>query len=210
MAPRWPRMQANAADLPGLRVGIAITTLNRREIVCAQAVELRRQTSCDFDLVFCDDGSSDGTPNALRAMGETVIAGVSRGVAWNKNRGIFYLMAVRGVDIAILLDDDVLPTTHGWQAPWIENAQRIGHVNFVYPSMLAPESGPGDVVAGIAPTILGCCIAFPPLCLEHGGLYQSSFMRYGHEHSEYTAGFCAAGSAAGRPDLQAMTNIIVS
>ena len=71
-------MTAPSAEL---RIGIAITTLNRREMVCAQIAEIRRLTGCAFDLVICDDGSSDGTPEAVRAMDEVILPGVNHGTA---------------------------------------------------------------------------------------------------------------------------------
>jgi glycosyltransferase involved in cell wall biosynthesis len=178
-----------------LRIGIAITTMNRREMICAQIAEIHRLTRCAFDLVICDDGSSDGTLDAVRAMGEVVLPGVNRGTAWNKNRGIFYLMAVRGCDVIILLDDDMLPIEPDWQARWVQAATRFGHVNFIYPTMLA-DLRDTDCTAenpGLTPTLLGCCMAFHRYAWNMVGYMDARFGKYGHEHTEFTNRFLRNG-----------------
>ena len=97
------------------RPGIAITTFNRRAMVVEQIATVCALTTLPFERVVCDDGSSDSTCEALRAQGERVIGGVRRGIAWNKNRGVLYLLNVVSCDVVILLDDDILPIIAGWE-----------------------------------------------------------------------------------------------
>lgn len=178
-----------------LRIGIAISTFNRREMVCAQVDELRRLTGGAYHLVVCDDGSSDGTQEALLRRDVTIICGVNRGVAWNKNRGIFYLMAVCGCDVAILLDDDVMPRAAGWQERWVEGATRWGMVNFIHPTLI-PDALDTDCTAerpGLIPKLLGACIAFHRFPWSLVGYMDPRFGRYGHEHTEFTNRFLHNG-----------------
>jgi glycosyltransferase involved in cell wall biosynthesis len=178
-----------------LRVGIAVTTLNRRDMVTHQVAELRRLTTGPYDLVICDDGSSDGTPQALRDAGETVIAGPNRGVAWNKNRGIFYLMAVCGCDVAILLDDDMMPQEFGWERRWVEGAANFGHVNFVFANMgeglddrACTPSAPG-----LSTILVGQCMSLHRYAWSMVGYMDPRFRKYGHEHTEFTNRFLRNG-----------------
>lgn len=177
------------------RIGIAVTTLNRREMVTHQITALRRLTTGPFHLVICDDGSHDGTPQALRDAGEIVIAGPNRGVAWNKNRGIFYLMAVCGCDIVILLDDDVMPVEPGWQSRWVEAAANFGHVNFVFANMGEGLDDTACTAAspGLSTILVGQCIAFHRYAWSMVGYMDPRFGKYGHEHTEFTNRFLHNG-----------------
>ncbi|MBU6426079.1 MAG: glycosyltransferase family 2 protein, partial [Rhodospirillales bacterium] len=126
---------SSAAVSPGggaKRIGIAITTLNRRELILAQVEKIRASTLAPFDLVVCDDGSTDGTVAALRARGVAVVSGTRRGIAWNKNRGIYYLMNASHCDTILLIDDDMAPMVQGWEQEWIASANIHGHVNYIH------------------------------------------------------------------------------
>jgi glycosyltransferase involved in cell wall biosynthesis len=182
-----------AAD--GLRIGIAITTYNRREMVCAQVQAIRSLTGEAYVLVVCDDGSTDGTQDALRAMGVPAICGINRGIAWNKNRGIFYLMAIHGCDVVILLDDDMRPIVQNWHARWVEAAAKLGHVNFLHPHLM-PELANAECTLEspcLSPRLLGPCIAFHRYAWSMVGYMDSRFGRYGHEHTEFTNRFLRNG-----------------
>ena len=176
-------------------LGIAVTTYNRREMVLDQVAMLRRLTSVPFDLVVCDDGSSDGTIAALQDAGVTVLGGRNRGVAWNKNRGLFYLSQHRRSHTIILLDDDACPVLHGWEQEWIAACRRFGHVNFIPPHYRNSLIGGGMTAArpGIGPTVGGMAIAQTSEALSCVGYMDVRFGRYGHEHSDFTGRFLRAG-----------------
>ena len=116
-----------------IRPGIAITTYNRRDLLLRQIELIRRFSIRAPELVVCDDGSTDGTIEAVAALGIPLVRGRNKGVAWNKNRGIFWLTHHGSADAFILMDDDVLPTTHGWETEWAEAAMALGHVNYTHP-----------------------------------------------------------------------------
>ena len=182
-----PPMKASLPPVPSaLRLGIAITTFNRRELVVDLAAKIRALTAGPHELVVCDDGSTDGTAQALRAMGVRVIGGTNRGIAWNKNRGIYYLLHVAQCDVVILLDDDIVPVTPGWEVEWIEAAWRYGHVNHAHPayknSLVAGALTAAD--PGLASTIPGWALAFSRFILADIGYMDVRFGRYGHEHSD--------------------------
>ena len=176
-------------------LGIAITTYNRRDTLLSTLAELRRLTSVPFELVVCDDGSSDGTIEAVRGLGVDVVGGNNRGIAWNKNRGLFYLSQSRRCETILLLDDDVRPVMHGWEQEWIAACARFGHVNYIPPhyrrdllagNMTASKPGIGPVVGGMA-------IGQSAAALSCVGYMDVRFGRYGHEHSDFTGRFLRAG-----------------
>ncbi|MBE7212258.1 MAG: glycosyltransferase family 2 protein [Gluconacetobacter diazotrophicus] len=176
-------------------LGIAVTTYNRRDMVIEQVAALRHMTSTPFELVVCDDGSTDGTADALRALDVTVIGGQNRGVAWNKNRGLFFLGQHRRVGTIILLDDDAFPFLHGWEQEWLAACARFGHVNFIPPHYRPSLVGGGMTAAnpGIGPAVGGMAIAQTAAALSCVGYMDVRFGRYGHEHSDYTGRYVRAG-----------------
>ena len=176
-------------------LGIAVTTYNRRDMVLDQVAAIRRFTSVPFDLVICDDGSTDGTVEALSLIDVTVIGGLNRGIAWNKNRGLFYLSQYRRVDTIVLLDDDAFPYLYGWEQEWIAACRRFGHVNFIPPHYRQSLVGGGMSAArpGIGPTVGGMAIGQTSAALSCIGYMDVRFGRYGHEHSDFTGRFVRAG-----------------
>jgi hypothetical protein len=181
------------AEARPLRLGIAITTYNRRAMLQAQIETLHRLTTCTFDLVVCDDGSADDTVAAMAARGIPTIGGVNRGIAWNKNRGLFYLREIRGCEVILLLDDDVLPGHEGWERGWIEAVRRHGHINYMYagPEILSGANTPED--PGVSHRLLGACIGFSRAVLGYVGYMDTRFKGYGHEHTELTRRAIRAG-----------------
>ncbi len=182
-------------DIQHLRLGIAITTFNRRAMVVDLVAKIISLTKNPYDLVVCDDGSTDGTVDALRTMGVRVIGGINRGIAWNKNRGIYYLLNVSKCDVVLLLDDDVTPAVAGWESEWIEAAWRYGHANYALPafqSLVVSGSLSADD-PGLATAIPGCALAFSSLALSQIGYFDIRFGRYGHEHSDFSFRAMRAG-----------------
>lgn len=177
------------------RLGIAITTFNRRDIVTSVCAAIKLFTQTPYDLVICDDGSNDGTIDSLKMVGETVIGGKNGGIARNKNRGIWYLLTRTKADVILLLDDDVLPAGLGWEGEWLDGVARFGHVNLSYPLYRGHiVSGSATVDdPGLSPLICGCALAFSREVIASIGYMDLRFGRYGHEHSDLSFRALRAG-----------------
>lgn len=177
------------------RLGIAITTYNRAETLLKQISLIRRLSVSEIELVVCDDGSSDHTLEALAQNGVLTVGGVNRGIAWNKNRGLFYLFTYTDVDVVILLDDDALPRLHGWDAEIVHAARRYGHINCLPPSMAhyALAGGMTAEDVGISELIGGMCLGISRVAFASVGFMDPRFGAYGHEHTDYSRRFLRAG-----------------
>ena len=185
------------------RLGIAITTYNSCDLVVRQVQELRRLTVADFDLVVADDGSTDGTVATLRELGVRVITGQNRGVAWNKNRGLFYLLNKTVCDIIFLLDDDLFPTESGWEKEWIEATERFGHVNYMIPKFFAERVVSGDMTSaspGLATGFFGPLIGCTRKACSYVGYFDVRFGRWGFEHVDFTHRFTRCGFGGVPPE----------
>jgi glycosyltransferase involved in cell wall biosynthesis len=168
------------------RLGIGIITCDRKEIVLSTLARVRAHTVYPSTTVVADDGSRDGTVNAVRDQRVPVIAGARAGVARNKNRALFYLFEIARCDIAILLEDDTLPAFPGWEQEWMLAAARYGHVNVAADTMRAGFlSGSGtadDPVRGFE--ITSHCAAFTREAIAFGGYFDARFTGGGFENVE--------------------------
>jgi glycosyltransferase involved in cell wall biosynthesis len=140
-------------------VTVVIPTRNRRDLLLRTLHGVRWQRDVPFEVVVVDEGSSDGTGEAVAALADdriTVVRhDVPQGVARARNAGI---QAARGSWLAFTDDDDVwspdklrsqldavqaLPGAR-WAvsgAVWVFEDLRIGRPEHV--------PAPGDVAAGM-------------------------------------------------------------
>lgn len=90
------------------RISVVIPTWNRREALIAAVHSALAQTLEPLEVLVCDDGSSDGSAEAMAALGDGRVrwlGGPHVGrPAGPRNRG---LRAARGQWVAFLDDDDV-------------------------------------------------------------------------------------------------------
>jgi len=96
------------------RATVVIPTWNGRELLARALASLRDQRFRDFDVVVVDNGSTDGTPEWVRAEhpeAELVVLGGNRGFAAAVNAGIGQ---ARGEFVALLNNDMELDP--GWLA----------------------------------------------------------------------------------------------
>src|SRR6185312_2852292 len=114
--------------------------------------------------------------------------GVNMGIAWNKNRALFLLAQMLGCEVGLLLEDDTHPVCNGWEAEWIEAANRWGHANWAGPGMRAQFlSGSGTAADPIrSRSVTAQCASYTRNALTYGGYFDSRFKGYGHEHVEHT------------------------
>jgi len=176
-------------------LGIGITTFNRREQIAETVEHVRRFTEAPYRLIVADDGSDDGTREWLRAEGVPHIAGANRGVAWNKNRALYWLHAVAGCDPIIILEDDTFPLSAGWERDWIEGAVRYGHANLAgdwFSFWFKKGTGtPADPFYSRAATAQ--CSVFSREAMDAVGYMDTRFKRYGFEHAEHSFRLIRAG-----------------
>ena len=179
----------------GRRLGIGITTYNRERMLERTIDAVFQHTSTAFTLIVADDGSTDGTEAWLVQRGIPFISAPNRGIAWNKNRALYYLHEICKCDDLILLEDDTFPSEDHWEAVWIDAIHRYGHVN------LAPshwtvqfEGGSGTSADPFLSSFLtGQCVGFSRQALSLIGYMDTRFRHYGFEHIEHTDRFMRAG-----------------
>jgi len=171
-----------------IRVGIGVVTYNRKDVLLETLARIRAHTTSECALAVADDGSSDGTPEAVRAQQITLVTGRNMGIAWNKNRALFLLASVVQCDVVILLEDDSFPTTDGWEQEWIKATQRWGHINFAgewfRDSFLRGTGTADDPI--LSKDITAQCSGFSRTSLIYGGYFDPRYRGYGQEHVEHT------------------------
>lgn len=175
-------------------LGIAIVTYRRPQRLRLLVEAIQRLTSSPHHLVLADDGSDDGSVEWARTARHTVITGPNRGVAWNKNRGLFAL-AARGCDPLLLMEDDVHPVTPGWERDWIDGTRRWHHLAFHHPKVakhtVSGAGTPHDPF--VNPAATAQCLSVSAQVLEQVGFLDSRFRGWGHEHAEWTTRIKRAG-----------------
>lgn len=104
----------------GDRVGIAITSRNRHQVLAETLEAFAAFTPASFPIVVVDDGSD--VPVKAGAPVTVVRHDSARGIPAAKNRCIAELMAL-GVDHLFLFDDDTRPQADGWWRPYVDSAE---------------------------------------------------------------------------------------
>jgi glycosyltransferase involved in cell wall biosynthesis len=143
------------------RFSVVLCTYNRRNFVLAALATLRRQTFPyrDFEVIVVDNGSKDGTFQAVNAYIESgespyqkpdeiwrikCLLEPKNGLAYARNAG---LLAARG-SIIVFVDDDTLIDSHMlqhlWEAYQETGADAIGmrvgiHWDMTSPHWMVPE-----------------------------------------------------------------------
>lgn len=176
-----------STDGPAVRLGLAVITQNRIQDLRATVESLIANTARTFHLVIADDGSIDGSSSWARDHGIPVVGGRRRGVAWNKNRALYWLHQHLQCEWMFLFEDDVRPVQSGWEEPWLRGLRRHGHLTYAPPSWNRP-----DCVVGEYEGMLlirnpgGPMMAFSRACVERAGYFDTRLAEYGGEHTEYS------------------------
>jgi glycosyltransferase involved in cell wall biosynthesis len=178
-----------------VKLGIGVTTLNRCRKLETCISQLQRLTPQPFSLVIADDGSEDETVATCAQQQIACVTGKNMGIAWNKNRALFFLHRILECDVIILIEDDSYPNNLGWQTDWIEGAQKWGHVNFAGSWFRERTlSGTGNIDSPfLSASLSGQCAAFSRQALSVCGFMDSRFKSYGYEHAEHSSRLVRAG-----------------
>ena len=114
-----------------MKLGIGVITYNRRQRVLKTIAALREHTKLEASFVVADDGSQDGTVNAIRLAYPDlpIVTGKNTGVCHNRNRALWWLHVEERCDCVILIEDDTFPVATGWEVDWVAAASLYGHIN---------------------------------------------------------------------------------
>jgi glycosyltransferase involved in cell wall biosynthesis len=192
-------------------VGIGIITYNRKDIVAATIDRVRALTrEPDAAFVVADDGSTDGTPEMLRAMQVPVVTGANMGIAWNKNRALFLLAERLACETVILLEDDARPGRQGWDAQWMLAARRRGHVNYAAGWMRQDFIGGSGTAEDPVRSrnVTAQCAAYSRAALAYAGYFDPRFTGYGHEHVEHTRRMIRLGYGGSQEPIDGTDQVI--
>jgi GT2 family glycosyltransferase len=176
------------------KLGIAVVTYRRPGRLQRLLGAIARLTGAPYRLVVAEDGGEDGSAEWCRANGQTVITGLNRGVARNKNRGLFALAAL-GCDPLLLLEDDVRPLEPGWEQSWIDGTRAWRHLAYLHPKVARHTvSGAGTAADPfVNPAATAQCLSISARVLEEVGFLDPRFEGWGHEHAEWTTRIKRAG-----------------
>lgn len=178
-----------------IKLGIGITTFKRCRKLEVCISRLQELTAEPFHLFIADDGSNDETVSICVERKIPFATGQNMGIAWNKNRALFFLDRALECDVTILIEDDCYPNHPGWEREWIAAAQKWGHVNFGG-GWFREEvlSGAGSVDDPfVSRSLSGQCTAFSHRALLVCGYLDPRFKGYGYEHAEHSARLVRAG-----------------
>lgn len=177
------------------QLGIGVTTFNRCRKLEACVSHLQEHTARPFHLVIADDGSTDATASFCNQRRLITVTGPNLGIAWNKNRALFFLHRVLKCDVIILIEDDCYPNQRGWETEWVDGARKWGHLNFAgewfREKILRGEGSVENPF--VSPSLSGQCVAFSGDALSVCGYLDSRFKGYGYEHAEHSSRLVRAG-----------------
>ena len=180
-----------------MKPGIGVITYNRMDRVLATLDALLSQTATPTVFVVADDGSTDGTCEAICAKHPdiTLVTGANRGVCWNRNRALWMLHVVARCDVSILIEDDTAPMQHGWERDWISAGRNWGHANLDGTWFRhAARYGSGTLMDPRAShCVSGQCCSFSREAIDVVGYYDTRFQGYGGGHVEHTHRMVRAG-----------------
>lgn len=171
-----------------MKVGIGITTMNRRDHVLATIQGVKDTSNPDI-ICVSDDGSEDLTPSYVREVHPDVLllANKNGGIARNKNRLLFRLFVIERCDVVLLMEDDVRPIEAGWLEAYSYFAYKNGHVNLRFSWMEGLKGGQGILNDPYLSTQLtGQVIGVSDVGFEDTGYFDHRFKSYGFEHIEYS------------------------
>ncbi|MBI2963626.1 MAG: glycosyltransferase family 2 protein [Deltaproteobacteria bacterium] len=119
-------------------VSVIVPVFNRLELTLQCLTALRANTGAGYEVLVVDDGSSDGTAEALRAIrGLRVLEhGANRGFAAACNAGA---AAARGRYL-LFLNNDTVPQG-GWLESMVAAAESDRTIGIVGAKLLFPETG---------------------------------------------------------------------
>jgi hypothetical protein len=105
LLPRSPSTPTPRSTAP--RVTVAVSTLNRRDLLEGTLLALQQLTYPSFEVVVVDGPSTDGTAEMLRSFEHSARLGTCDVAALGASRNIAVAMAAG--DLVAFIDDDAIP-----------------------------------------------------------------------------------------------------
>lgn len=172
------------SDMPThSRIGVAITTRNRPEVLATTLEHVQRFTP-GATVIVVDDASTQPGLGITYRFAERV------GVAAAKNKCIELLIDA-GCTELFLLDDDCYPVKEGWTDLYIDNPEP--HLCYLFKTLDAngkpvgtPETVYEDGQTRAFNHPMGCLIYLNRSVIERCGGMRTIFGVWGHEHVEYS------------------------
>ncbi|MCZ7839696.1 glycosyltransferase [Leclercia adecarboxylata] len=159
------------------RIGIAITTHNRPDVLKRAIEQHMKHLPADALIVVIDDGSLSPAkvPDGIRLIRHET----ARGIASSKNSCIELLMAA-GCDHLFLFDDDTYPVSDNWWNPYIDSEQP--HLMYMWGKEVIFRDG--NIVGYQRPK--GCMLYVERRVIERIGGMDPAFGRWGFEHESWS------------------------
>jgi glycosyltransferase involved in cell wall biosynthesis len=160
-----------------MKIGIGITTRNRREIAEKSIREIRKFAPKGSKIIVVDDASDDPYYRADYRFP------FQAGIAKAKNK---CLELLKDCDYLFLFDDDCFPVKEGWAEAYINTGLNHASFNFVWrgDGMHIVDHLPNNVTSWSSPR--GCMMFFTKKALEVAGGMDEGFAIWGYEHPEYS------------------------
>lgn len=186
------------------KLAIGIINFNRSDILEQLLESIKESDLSEVDLIVADDGSTDSSIDVCKKLGVNYITGVNSGIAWNKNRALYYLLNMSTSNNILLIENDCLIVDDQWISTWASAIEQWGHINCLHPSTyqeLLQNNCSKDIISGsgsvfnpyLSLKISGICIGSRRDALNQVGYLDTRFKGYGHEHSEWTLRFRRIG-----------------
>lgn len=161
-----------------MKIGIAITTRNRPEILALCVKEWKRLAPSNATIVVVDDASTSPVPNAdYRFMHQA-------GIAAAKNKCIELLLQ-QGCTHLFLSDDDCWPLHSNWHKPYTSSP--FGHL-----SMTFAKPGNGVHILGshdnhtVYNKPCGCMLYVTAAAIKKVGGFDVDYPVWGMEHVDFS------------------------
>lgn len=160
-----------------MKIGIGITTRNRRQSAEKSIIEIRKFAPKGAKLVIVDDASDEPFRSATYRFPFQV------GIARAKNK---CLELLDDCDYLFLFDDDCYPIKNGWAEAYISTGLHHASFNFFWhgDGMKVIEELSNNVLSWSSPR--GCMMFFTKECLEKCGGMDEGFAIWGYEHPDYS------------------------
>jgi hypothetical protein len=159
------------------RIGVAITTRNRRDLYTATLAAWRRHLPDGATLVIVDDASDIPAPGATYRFEQRA------GIARAKNKCL-ELLDDAGVDHFFLSDDDTIPLTCDWWRPYVDSPEP--HLMHIWPDSSGPATIATDSVHTAYTDPRGNLLYCDRSVLSTVGGMDPCYGTWGHEHLDWS------------------------